>query len=69
MNYPCDPTYPYRSFDGSCNNLDYPWWGAWNTPYKRILRPAYDDGFDAMRQVSVVPNYFLPNKHRAKKGL
>lgn len=61
MNYPCDPTYPYRSFDGSCNNLDYPWWGAWNTPYKRILRPAYDDGFDAMRQVSVVPNYFLPN--------
>lgn len=58
---PCNPNYPYRSLDGSCNNLAYPWWGAANTPYKRLLRPAYDDGFNEMRQKSVLPNYFLPN--------
>jgi len=57
----CDQSYPYRSLDGSCNNLNYPWWGAANTPYKRLLRAEYDDGVSAMRQNSVVRNYYLPN--------
>jgi hypothetical protein len=40
----CDPSYPYRSFDGSCNNLKNPWWGQAEMPYKRLLIPDYADG-------------------------
>lgn len=39
----CDPNEPYRRYDGSCNNLDFPWWGQADMPYKRWLRPAYSD--------------------------
>ena len=39
----CDMTYPYRSFDGSCNNLKNLWWGQSETPYKRWLEPDYSD--------------------------
>jgi hypothetical protein len=39
----CDPNTPYRTFDGSCNNLKVPWWGQSNTPYKRWLAPDYSD--------------------------
>jgi len=61
LNNVCDPNYPYRSIDGSCNNLQNPWWGAANTPYKRLLRAEYDDGIGSMRQNSAVRNYYLPN--------
>ena len=40
----CDPAYPYRSYDASCNNLENPLWGASNTPFQRTLLPAYSDG-------------------------
>jgi peroxidase len=40
-NYQCDPYNPWRTIDGSCNNLKFPWWGAANTLYDRILPPAY----------------------------
>lgn len=30
----CDPYYPYRRFDGACNNLKHAWWGASSTPYQ-----------------------------------
>ncbi|PAA68634.1 hypothetical protein BOX15_Mlig021508g1 [Macrostomum lignano] len=36
----------YRSFDGTCNNLDNPWYGASNTPLKRLLAPIYENGMD-----------------------
>ncbi len=39
----CNPQYPYRSFDGSCNNLKNPWWGQAEMPFKRWLRPDYAD--------------------------
>lgn len=39
----CDPKETYRRFDGSCNNLEVPWWGQSDTPYKRWLNPAYSD--------------------------
>ncbi|CAG0884485.1 unnamed protein product [Darwinula stevensoni] len=39
----------YRSLDGSCNNLRNPAWGRAQTPFQRILPPAYEDGFDAPR--------------------
>jgi peroxidase len=41
--------------------LNYPWWGAANTPYKRLLPHDYDDGVNSMKEKSVVHKYFLPN--------
>jgi len=34
----------YRSFDGSQNNLNNPFWGAANTQLTRIVHPDYADG-------------------------
>ncbi|ROT70001.1 hypothetical protein C7M84_011747 [Penaeus vannamei] len=45
----CSPAFPYRSVDGSCNNLANPKWGAAMIPFRRFLDPAYEDGVDAMR--------------------
>uniref|UniRef100_A0A182KC14 Heme peroxidase 1 n=1 Tax=Anopheles christyi TaxID=43041 RepID=A0A182KC14_9DIPT len=38
------PNSLYRTFDGSCNNLVNPSWGAANTPFVRIVNPKYADG-------------------------
>ncbi|KAK9877952.1 hypothetical protein WA026_020172 [Henosepilachna vigintioctopunctata] len=35
----------YRSMDGTCNNFKNPTWGASLTPFRRILKPIYEDGF------------------------
>lgn len=40
----CDAHIHYRTFDGSCNNLQVPLIGRSNTPYKRYLLPKYQDG-------------------------
>ncbi|XP_069134338.1 chorion peroxidase-like [Argopecten irradians] len=40
----CNPTAPYRTIDGTCNNLQNPTWGASMKPQLRYLPPAYDDG-------------------------
>ncbi|XP_039302383.1 peroxidase isoform X2 [Solenopsis invicta] len=37
----------YRSYDGSCNNLQNPTWGLANTRYGRLIRPRYSDGIRA----------------------
>lgn len=34
----------YRTLDGSCNNFNYPMWGAANTRYGRLLPSKYGDG-------------------------
>ena len=34
----------YRTYEGVCNNLDRPQWGAANTPFQRLLEPEYEDG-------------------------
>lgn len=57
----CDPTSQYRSEDGSCNNLKYTWWGMANTPFKRLLEPAYNDGLDEPRTQSVIKGNPLRN--------
>ena len=40
----CDPAYPYRSYDGRCNNLIHPLWGSSHQPLVRFLEPDYEDG-------------------------
>ena len=42
--YVCDPKYPYRSMDGSCNNLDQPLIGRSMVPHRRLLYQNYADG-------------------------
>lgn len=37
----------YRTFDGSCNNLQHPSWGSTNSPLKRLLPPQYENGFNS----------------------
>ncbi|KAK7580575.1 hypothetical protein V9T40_001204 [Parthenolecanium corni] len=45
----CEAT-PYRSIDGSCNNLKYPKkWGVAMTPFRRALPPTYEDGVSVPR--------------------
>ncbi|KAK4882080.1 hypothetical protein RN001_005399 [Aquatica leii] len=41
------PAAIYRSYDGSCNNLKNPTWGASQTPYGRLLPPKYGDGISS----------------------
>lgn len=43
-NKQCDASYPYRSMDGTCNNLQHPYWGAAFTPLTRLVPAAYNDG-------------------------
>lgn len=40
----CDFKNSYRTFDGTCNNLEKSNLGAANTPYRRILKTTYKDG-------------------------
>lgn len=51
---------PYRSHDGSCNNLAHTAWGRSNTPYTRILPPDYEDGVNEIRKTGVTGKR-LPN--------
>ncbi|CAG9787403.1 unnamed protein product [Diatraea saccharalis] len=38
----------YRSFDGTCNNLQKPGWGRKGAPFTRIAPPRYADGIFSM---------------------
>ena len=42
-NYLCDAKTQYRSYDGSCNNLERPLWGRSMIPYNRYLPAHYGD--------------------------
>ncbi|KAH8388504.1 hypothetical protein KR093_008024, partial [Drosophila rubida] len=37
----------YRRFDGLCNNIEHPTWGAANAPFQRLIGPLYADGINA----------------------
>lgn len=40
----CDPYSPYRTMDGTCNNLANPELGKSFKPQNRFLPAEYDDG-------------------------
>lgn len=50
----------FRTYDGSCNNLEHTSWGKSNTPYTRILPPDYEDGVSEIRTTGVT-GHKLPN--------
>ncbi|XP_070796250.1 peroxidasin-like [Pituophis catenifer annectens] len=43
----------YRTHDGSCNNFQHPMWGASLTAFQRLLKPAYQNGFNLPRGFSL----------------
>ncbi|KAL6261733.1 hypothetical protein P5V15_006822 [Pogonomyrmex californicus] len=50
---PCDPTTPYRTLSGHCNNLRNPSLGKSLTTFARLLPPAYEDNVSKPRSTSV----------------
>jgi len=40
----CDPDARYRTYNGSCNNLQNPNWGSALTPYHRLMNAEFGDG-------------------------
>ncbi|XP_025410649.1 peroxidase-like [Sipha flava] len=45
----CDPNAKYRRINGSCNNLVKPTLGASKTPFLRMLKANYADGYYELR--------------------
>ena len=45
----CNSQRKYRTYDGTCNDLTSPLDGSANTPYSRLLPPAYDDKVNSPR--------------------
>ncbi|XP_078034406.1 uncharacterized protein LOC144468658 [Augochlora pura] len=50
---PCDPTTPYRTLSGHCNNLRNPNLAKSLTTFARLLPPVYEDGVSKPRATSV----------------
>jgi len=49
----CDPSSPFRSFSGVCNNLRLPDLGKSMTPYTRLLPAVYQNGVSQPRTFGV----------------
>ncbi len=54
-NITCDSSSKYPNFDGSCNNLENPYYGKAETPYERLLDAEYDDGTNSAKTTDL-PN-------------
>lgn len=44
---PCDPTSPYRTYTGHCNNLEHPTLGKSLTTFARLLPAVYENGISS----------------------
>src|SRR5687768_2127072 len=49
----CNPRWPYRTNDGSCNNEKHPDFGKAGTAFQRVLENKYTDGVNSPREFSV----------------
>jgi hypothetical protein len=67
-NAACDSKVRYRTLEGTCNNLKSPLLGSIETPLKRLLKPAYNDGFGSPRVKSFSGND-LPNPRKISTTL
>lgn len=45
----CDANARYRTIDGTCNNLQNPYWGASYTVFDRLVPAVYEDGWNEPR--------------------
>lgn len=68
FNVQCNASDRFPSLDGSCNNLRATWLGKSETPYKRYLPAAYDDGINTPRSRSVLGGP-LPNPRVVSRAL
>lgn len=62
----------YRTIDGSCNNLNKPWYGMAYTPFKRNLKPIYENSFNLPVGWSGVKKYngfHVPSARTLSMGL
>lgn len=59
----CDTQFPYRTFDGSCNNIKNTWWGKSGTPFKRWTPADYSDQFKLNEPRESIDGSKLPNPY------
>lgn len=67
----CNASDIYRTYDGSCNNLEIPTWGMADTAYTRLVKSIYHDGInEPKRSVSgkELPNPRLLRTHLFPAG-
>jgi hypothetical protein len=64
----CNGADRFSQLDGSCNNLQTPWFGKVETPYKRYMAPVYDDRLSAPRSRSTT-GAPLPNPRVISRAL
>ena len=50
INIRCDPNAPFRTIDGTCNNLRNPSYGAANTTFNRLLPADYGNSISTLRR-------------------
>ena len=61
------PAIDTRTFDGTCNNLNFSTWGASYTPFQRILPAHFEDGLQqphGFRQSKQIGNKFRYGRRR-----
>jgi len=57
----CNINFPYRTLDGSCNNIANPWWGKAGMPFKRWMPADYSDQFKLNEPRKALDGNDLPN--------
>lgn len=62
----------YRTIDGTCNNLQRPYWGASHTAFRRLIKPIYENGFSnpvGWDKNRLYNGFLLPNARRVSLEL
>ncbi|CAI5450314.1 unnamed protein product [Caenorhabditis angaria] len=62
----------YRSFDGQCNNWKKPMFGVSQMPLRRLLKPAYENGFNTpvgWQKGKLYNGYPMPNVREISRQL